>query len=73
MTKVVNGIEVTITHQELDNLAAEYEQRLRDQGQLKEGMAPFSKYDFIAGVLAGGKFVLGQNSLGQENFKYDPR
>lgn len=64
--KYKNGIMVaTITHRELDNLAAEYEQRLREQGL---SVHDFSKYDFIAGVLAGGKFALGQ-----ENFTYDPR
>ncbi len=55
----------TITHQELDDMAEHYKQRLIDQGQLNEGSIPFSKYDFIAGVFAGMKFIVG------ERFKYD--
>lgn len=49
----------TITHDELEELAEDYRKRLEEQGQLKEGMPPFSKYDFIAGVFAGMRFVVG--------------
>lgn len=51
----------TITFKELDGLAEDYRRRLQDQGQLEDGMDPFSKYDFIAGVLAGLRFALGEN------------